>query len=151
VVSSQGSSGRNGEHLGGGYVFEDGTRLLHGDVACVPSQAIMLDPAIYGEDSAEFNPARFIEPSTRSTHFKNKAFTELDPSYPIWGLGRHACPGRHYASLVLKISVLHALDKYDLKLGPPGPSKSRKFQFRSSMVPRGDAKILFRKRSCEEA
>ncbi|KAH7311256.1 cytochrome P450 [Stachybotrys elegans] len=148
VVSSEGGSDDKGEDVGRGYIFQDGTRLLQGDVVCVPSQAIMLDPHIYGKDSAEFNPGRFLRPAetVASTHVRNK-FTELDPSYPIWGLGRHACPGRYYASLVLKIALLHVLEKYDIKLGSSGPSELRKFQFRSSIVPKASAQIMFRRRT----
>lgn len=68
------------------YMFADGTTLLEGDVACVPLQAIMRDPAVHPE-SLVFDPCRFIN---KTGEGNTARFTETSPAYPLWGLGKHA-------------------------------------------------------------
>ncbi|KAI0016370.1 cytochrome P450 [Xylariomycetidae sp. FL0641] len=96
--------------------------------------------------SATFYPERFMTSPCGEMASKSAArFTDVDLSYPVWGLGRHACPGRYYALLALKIILVHVLENYDMKLGPPRTSRS--FQFRSSVIPSSKSRILFRKLS----
>lgn len=66
------------------YTFADGTHLFAGDVACVPSQAIMRDPLNY-MNSLEFNPYRFLVKQGTSNLSR---FTDTSPTYPLWGLGK---------------------------------------------------------------
>lgn len=75
------------------FTFSDGTHILPGDVACVPSQAIMRDGQIYSNQTV-FWPERYLTldvdgraaPESRST----ARFTDTNMQYPLWGLGRHA-------------------------------------------------------------
>lgn len=70
--------------------FKDGTRILPGDLACVPSQAIMQDSNFY-QDSTSFFPRRFLDPDSESPPLsKNARFTGTENTYPLWGLGKHA-------------------------------------------------------------
>ncbi|KAK8072838.1 cytochrome P450 [Apiospora saccharicola] len=72
------------------FTFQDGTRLLEGDVACVPLQAIMRGETYYSQ-STQFSPARFMAESQDGASPKSASkFTDVDPHYPLWGLGRHA-------------------------------------------------------------
>ena len=68
------------------YMFADGTTLLKGDVACVPLQAIMRDPALYPQ-SLQFDPYRFIG---KSGSGDSARFTDATATYPLWGLGKRA-------------------------------------------------------------
>ena len=68
------------------YTFSDGTHLRVGDVACVPSMAIMQDPAYYGADCLMFDAFRFLNAKGEC---KTK-FTDTSPTYPLWGLGTHS-------------------------------------------------------------
>ena len=62
------------------YTFSDGTHISTGDVACVPLQAILRDPTHY-PDNLTFDGSRLVNQSK---------FTEVSPTFPLWGLGRHA-------------------------------------------------------------
>ncbi|KAF4631662.1 hypothetical protein G7Y89_g6465 [Cudoniella acicularis] len=129
------------------FTFPDGTHLRAGDVACVPSQAIMQDPAYYGMDSLAFDAFRFVNTEGGSV----ARFTDASPTYPLWGLGKHSCPGRFYASLVLKIFLAHIIMNYDFKQ-PTQPSsvpffgQQNSFYFRSAIVPRAGTKLQLRER-----
>lgn len=68
------------------WKFSDGTKLYEGDVACVPLQAIMRDPAIY-PDGLTFDASRFL--NERGTGNIGR-FTDTNPTFPLWGLGKHA-------------------------------------------------------------
>lgn len=76
------------------YMFSDGTRILPGDVACVPSQAMMRDEEFY-QDSTTFSPWRFMQDVGKGDSGVNgiqsiSRFTDTDYTYPFWGLGRHS-------------------------------------------------------------
>lgn len=55
-------------------------------------------------------------------------FTDADVAFPIWGLGKHACPGRHYASFLLKLVLAHVLLRYEIRL-PDGTGSLKKGRF----------------------
>ncbi|KUI69918.1 Ent-kaurene oxidase [Cytospora mali] len=152
------------------FTFRDGTHILPGDVACVPSQAIMRNEGIYTE-SMKFCPWRFVERIKDTGDEGAEAgglrslsrFTDTELEYPLWGLGRHSwyvplsgqrkctpdgssmhSPGRFYASLLLKLFLAHVLMHYDTML--PTTPAMRTFHFRSSIIPTSKSAFLFRKR-----
>ncbi|KAH8892368.1 putative cytochrome P450, partial [Thozetella sp. PMI_491] len=137
------------------FTFQDGTHILPGDVVCVPMQAMMLDEEVY-PDSAAFDPLRFVTPvddhdnyeisaeNMPSTVRNTSRFTDSDFAYPLWGLGKHSCPGRYYASMILKIFVAHIITHYEIKL--PEQHASRTFHFRSAIIPKASSSLLFRRR-----
>ena len=62
-----------------------------------------------------------------------------------FGIGKHSCPGRWFASYEIKLNLAALLLKYDLKLkdGERRP-KSLNYQFLNS--PNPNAEVLFRNR-----
>lgn len=66
--------------------FSDGTYLTTGDVACVPLQAILRDPAIY-PDRLKFDAFRFVNGNGSGNLTR---FTDTTTTFPLWGLGKHA-------------------------------------------------------------
>lgn len=129
------------------FTFADGTHILAGDVACVPSQAMMRDERIYSNPTI-FYPERHItitagDHGTARLETKTR-FTDTDMAFPLWGLGRHSCPGRFYASFLLKLFISYLLTHYDIKLLPRVESQT--FTFRSSILPKQKSSLLFRKR-----
>lgn len=72
------------------HTFKDGTRVLPGDVACVPSQAMLCDEDVY-DKGATFNPSRFLRNDSGPDVVESSSrFTDTDINYPLWGGGRHA-------------------------------------------------------------
>ncbi|OLN96922.1 Fumitremorgin C monooxygenase 4 [Colletotrichum chlorophyti] len=76
----------------------------------------MRDPAVYPEPD-KFDAYRFIE---RANNDPEKArfcgFSSVSIDHTGFGFGKHACPGRTYVTLELKILLAHILLKYDWKL-----------------------------------
>ncbi|OTB13472.1 hypothetical protein K445DRAFT_304233 [Daldinia sp. EC12] len=95
------------------YTFSDGSLSVpSGATVCVSSHDLMHNPEIYGEPDS-FNPSRYLSKESDS---QQRKFTEVSDSYPIWGYGSLACPGRFHASLAMKIAISQLLLKYDLCL-----------------------------------
>ncbi|KAL4923644.1 cytochrome P450 [Aspergillus undulatus] len=134
------------------YTLSDGTRLAKDDVACISLQPILQSPENY-TDPLTFNPYRFMKStstksaSSTSITSSSSKFTDADVTFPIWGLGKHACPGRHYASLLLKLVLAHILHRYEIKMADgKAEMKKRSFYWRSAIVPRSGAILYFRER-----
>ena len=68
------------------YTFSDGTHLAVGDIACVPLQAIMRDPANYS-NGLSFDAFRFVGQNDSGNSAR---FSDTSTTYPLWGLGKHA-------------------------------------------------------------
>jgi len=62
-----------------------------------------------------------------------------------FGIGRHACPGRWFASHEIKLILAAFLSKYDIKL-KEGESRPKKFIFQIMNSPNPNAEVLIRKR-----
>ncbi|KAF2014263.1 cytochrome P450 [Aaosphaeria arxii CBS 175.79] len=123
------------------YAFQDGTKVAKDDWVCVPQRALMRDPTIYPNPES-FNGYRFLEQQLESSTKRAAKFTDLDPAYPIWGLGKQACPGRFYAAFILKIVLTEIITNYDVRLR--NPNERRTFSWRSSMLPWPTSRIEMR-------
>ena len=60
-----------------------------------------------------------------------------------WGVGTHACPGRFFASYVIKLLLAEILLAYDIKL-PPGTERPKSMAKDIRLVPNHVAEVLFR-------
>ncbi|KAK2615929.1 hypothetical protein N8I77_002650 [Diaporthe amygdali] len=95
------------------YTFSNGTLSVpKGATVCVSAYNLMHNPETYpGPDS--FEPARFLPDNPKD---QQRKFTEISETFPVWGYGSLACPGRIHASLVIKMVVSQLLMKYNLRL-----------------------------------
>lgn len=78
------------------------------------SSLCMRDPQTYDNPSS-FDGYRFLEPekNAQSRHFSSATFDHMG-----FGAGKHACPGRFFVALELKVILSHLLLKYDISLVP---------------------------------
>ncbi|KAM7211717.1 Cytochrome P450 [Rhypophila decipiens] len=111
-----------------GFEFHDGLSIPVGSRIAVPSLAIRTDVANYA-DPLRFDGFRFARmktseragssssPDEERTGDEEGRFSASTPSeaYLPFGLGRHACPGRWYAILMIKIIFTELILAYDLK------------------------------------
>jgi len=68
-----------------------------------------------------------------------------NPSFLVFGHGKHACPGRFFAANELKAMVAHLVLNYDVKLENEGVRPSD-IWFMSNCIPNRTAEVLFRRR-----
>lgn len=126
--------------------LSDGTYLPVNTYLFSPSTAISADPSVY-ENPDEFDGLRFYKMRQRTL--------EDDMRYQListgntqmhFGLGRHACPGRWFASYEIKLILITLMSRFDIKL-KKGESRPRNFVFQTMNSPDPAAEILFRSRN----
>ncbi|KAJ7203642.1 cytochrome P450 [Mycena pura] len=114
-----------------GFAFSDGTHIPHGAIVGVPMIAVHRDPAFH-PDPDRFDGFRFSrmredvaraghndievgsEEKTTSGMF-TRQMVSTTTDHIIFGHGRHACPGRFFAAMLLKAMLAHILINYDIK------------------------------------
>lgn len=73
-----------------------------------------------------------------------KGLTDSSESWLVWGAGRILCPGRFYATMILKLVVAHLVTDYDILL--QDSTSSRSIQWRSSIIPKSTVALLVKER-----
>ncbi|PQE04900.1 cytochrome P450 protein [Rutstroemia sp. NJR-2017a BBW] len=107
------------------FGLSGGHQVPAGEWVCTAPRAMHRDPAFYVEAS-EFHGFRFVEPAIfekfLSTtgfeipeHGKASEFNSV-PDWQLWGTGRNACPGRFYASALIKSMLALFIMNYDMEL-----------------------------------
>ncbi|KAI1778213.1 cytochrome P450 [Hypoxylon cercidicola] len=130
------------------FKFSDGTKLEVNDWACTPVRAIMTDPRFYPAP-LEFNGFRFASPeiiekagaNSQRLQASPSQFTDVDGTFHVWGTGRMACPGRYYATAVMKVILGQIIMNYDIEL--VNRDAPRWFTWRSSMLPSAKTMVFF--------
>ncbi|MCJ1267977.1 hypothetical protein MMC22_007863 [Lobaria immixta] len=131
------------------FTFSDGgPHIPIGNVACVPQMPILLDAKNYS-CPMDFNGFRFASKgaatsTTRVPGERTSTFTDVTEIYPIWGYGSWACPGRFYASFIMKLVLIHIIMNYDFRL--EDPHAPRTWSWRTFRVPYERARMMFRAR-----
>ena len=72
---------------------------------------------------------------------------QVPPSTLGFGHGKYACPGRFFASMLIKVFLCHLLMKYDIKLASGTVPEPKMFGFFYQADE--NAKILIRRRQEE--
>ncbi|KAF8511387.1 cytochrome P450 [Gautieria morchelliformis] len=79
----------------------DGYFIPKGAIILGNAWQILRDKAVYGPNTDDFNPERFLDPNVK---YPNAAF----------GFGRRICPGRHLADNSMFITVASILKVFDI-------------------------------------
>ncbi|KAH7357234.1 cytochrome P450 [Rhexocercosporidium sp. MPI-PUGE-AT-0058] len=126
-------------------ILHDGTTLPVGPLIFAPGNAISTDNAIFPNGDT-FDGLHFYKLREASSEAKNKhQLTSISNTQLHFGAGRHACPGRWYASAEIKLIIVSLLSKYDIKLRD-GETRPESIKFQHRNVPDPKAQVLFRKR-----
>lgn len=154
------------------FTFSDGLHVSKGDWICIPHRSMMRDSSNF-PSALEFNAFRFLPGaevnSSTNSNLNNHdtedspASTLNKPSLPqntkqnrsanltassdtwlVWGAGRILCPGRFYATLMLKLVIIEFMTKWDCKLEYPS-GYQRSIQWRSSIIPKMGLKLLMKR------
>jgi cytochrome P450 len=143
------------------FVFSDGTFVPAGTLIIVPMFVPARDESQFPHADV-FDPFRFEQPSDKDN--ARKQFTSSDLAYLGFGygelisalcrvklsgcnlhVGKHACPGRHFAGNVIKTMFVHLLLKYDMRTEIEG-ERPKDMILGPTMIPNTKAKVLFRRR-----
>ncbi|KAF7678873.1 hypothetical protein GT037_002621 [Alternaria burnsii] len=97
-------------------VLSDGLTINKGDRLAVDAHA-MLDPEVYPNPD-KFDIYRYLRMREDGSNSTKALFVTTSPENLTFGHGIHACPGRFFAALEVKIALCHILTKYDWELLP---------------------------------
>lgn len=135
------------------FTFLDGTCLPTGTVLAVATQPQHLDANLH-PSLDEFDGFRF---SKRHEQYHGSEpvlggggggmryqLVTTSPDFLAWGYGRHACPGRFMAAMVLKTMFAHVVLNYDVLFEDGVRPEDRTAGFRD--LPNPNVKILIRQR-----
>ena len=130
------------------YTFSDGITVPAGTIIGILTTSVHFDPAVF-EDPLKFDGFRFIRMKECAAldgyPDKNYDVATVNSEFIAFGQGKHACPGRFFASAEIKLILAHIIVTYDMKL-EDGSSRPPNFVRRNANAPNPTAKICFRKR-----
>lgn len=113
------------------FKFSDGTFVPKGTSVGVISHGRHLDCDIL-PNATTFDAFRYAKARAQPGKEKQFTFAQAGQDNLLFGLGPHACPGRHFASVLLKMMLAHVLVCYDIKftegLSPPNGTWTQKFR-----------------------
>lgn len=95
--------------------LSNGMRIPRGATLLVPTGAINMDSSFF-ENPEKFDGLRFYNKRQQSENdaLKHQLVT-VGKTDLAWGYGRHACPGRFIADVVMKLMVIEIIMRYDIK------------------------------------
>ncbi|PHH61223.1 hypothetical protein CDD81_657 [Ophiocordyceps australis] len=126
--------------------LSDGTELPAGTRVVAPLAGIAHDERFFPNPD-EFDPLRFYRLRHESAAANNRLqFTSISDTYVNFGAGRHACPGRFFASNEIKLILARFVLDYDIRLRP-GEERPRPMSIVMTKSPSTDAVLEFRRRS----
>jgi len=94
-----------------------GVELPKGSTIAVPSEQMNHDPAVYTNPDVfdGLRHYRLRQQNSEADLDHHHQFTSIDQTSMNWGYGRHACPGRHCASEMIKVVLALTLLECDVK------------------------------------
>ncbi|KAJ2930915.1 hypothetical protein H1R20_g6188, partial [Candolleomyces eurysporus] len=135
------------------FTLSNGVTIPEGFTIGIASNSTHHDSSIY-EDADTFNGFRYVAENSSDPDAKEpsaeqvkRQMVSLDTKYVLFGVGRHACPGRFFAVNEIKAMAAYVLLNYDLKLPGDDTTPPLGFFFGSSRSAPLSAHILFRKRA----
>ncbi|KAI7778586.1 cytochrome p450 protein [Diaporthe eres] len=127
----------------GGVTTPWGTHLPQGIKVATHTYPVMRDPAFY-DFPDKFRPFRFSQGEENCTGKTRLAFTTTSNEYFAFGAGRHACPGRVFASCELRLMLACIIMHYDFELAYQRPKNA---WFALHRIPNMQATIRVTRRS----
>ncbi|KAG0211437.1 hypothetical protein BGX28_007929 [Mortierella sp. GBA30] len=111
-------------------VLPNGMTIHKGRKVIINTRSVHQDPELQGEDPTEFRPWRFVG--------KGKAANKASSDYLIFGMGKHACPGRFLAIQEIKTVGAMLVSKYSkIELQDPSKKTQALFSKVGEAVPTG--------------
>ena len=123
------------------HTFTNGVSVPKGTNLSVEVMAMQTGPEY--ENPLEFDPWRFQKIQEQTG--KRSDITTTTNEFLAFGHGRHACPGRFFAAVEIKLLMAYLALHYDVKCEQDGV-RPKDMWVGQTCVPDPKANLLFRKR-----
>ncbi|KAF8541340.1 cytochrome P450, partial [Trichophaea hybrida] len=130
------------------HTFSDGTHVPKGSFVFAPTHAIHNDPDIY-KNPQEFDGFRFSRIREQPGQQTKHQMVATSSEYIVFGTGKHACPGRFFATNELKILLGYIICNYEFKFENVKRPESTFYAY--SCIPDVSTKIMYRERADRNA
>ncbi|KAI9694233.1 MAG: hypothetical protein M1820_009091 [Bogoriella megaspora] len=129
-----------------GYKLPDGTTVRSGATIGLPMHAIHHDPEFYPnpETYDAFRFAKLREQAVGQEQRRHQLTSTSSAQYVGFGLPLNACPGRHFAAVLMKLILIHLLTTFDLEHLEERPQP---LYLGGVVLPPGAVHIGFRRRT----
>ncbi|KAF8959647.1 cytochrome P450 [Flammula alnicola] len=127
------------------FTFSDGTTVPRGTTVGIAIQTPHTDEKVY-ENPMKFDGFRFVKMKERDGAEKKFDMVSTSCESLAFGHGRHACPGRYFATCELKLMLAHTVVTYDVKLETEG-ARPADMWVATACIPNPNAEVLFRRRA----
>ncbi|CAI7605155.1 unnamed protein product [Penicillium palitans] len=128
-------------------VLPDGLIIPKG-TAIMVSACHMMDSSVW-PDGEKYDGYRFanLRKNAKNSLTSPYQLASTSPDHMGFGHGKQACPGRHYATIFLKVALCHIIMKYDFNVILPeeGPTELRGH----NILPHSNIKLNLRRRKEE--
>lgn len=125
--------------------LSDGTYLPKGTYVELPSHTIQMDPSII-PDPEKFDGFRFYKKrQSGAEESHGNQFVTVSKESLNFGYGRHACPGRFFASNELKVILANILLRYDIALEDPEAGRYKNWTYETMLSADTTKNLLFRR------
>jgi len=125
-----------------GCDLEDGTHVPPGYRVAIDMKTIHFNPLVY-PDANRCDLFRFSKMGTIIGSEAQCGFTTVDDNYLPFGAGRHACAGRSFASMELKLMLAHILLEYEVSYPAGVTERPNNVVFNGAIVPDTKAHLVF--------
>lgn len=135
-----------------GVTTPSGVQIPRGWQVGIPAYSIHYDTEVYGSDAESFNPFRFYnrrkDAQETGDNLKGarQAWATTSADYLSFGAGLNSCPGRFFASGMLKVLMANILLRYDFEFQEKRPDN---VWFGTNHIPPMSAKMRIRRRQQE--
>ncbi|TCD61767.1 hypothetical protein EIP91_007969 [Steccherinum ochraceum] len=120
--------------------FSNGTTIPSGVFVAAAAAATHIDGNLYPNPHT-FDPWRFVGCVGQNS------LATTRPDFLPFGHGRHACPGRHFATYQMKLLLAYIVTKYDLAMDPRLEGKlPQSITFGTFIFPNPSVRVMMRRR-----
>ena len=134
------------------YTFHDGTHVPKGTYTCMSIYAIENDKE-HTPQPQEFDGLRSfrVQEQNERLHGSNNAvardllFATPTQTSLQFGYGKHACPGRFFASVAVKAVLVKLFSEYEFRF-LPNSGRPKNLEFHEFVFPPASQKILIRRK-----
>jgi cytochrome P450 len=123
------------------YTFSNGVTLPKGTALSVDTTPMHMGSEY--ENPEEFDPWRFYNIQQKTG--KRSDITTTSNDFLAFGHGRHACPGRFFAAVEIKLMMAYLVLNYDIKCEQDGV-RPKDMWVGQTCVPDPKANLVFRRR-----